>query len=171
MAWCAGFYPLPRRLNHTFQTALGPCRISWEGESLTGFALPPVPESSDQPPPWVAIIIADVQAHLAGKLRDFSGFPYAWDRVTPFQRAVFEGALRVKPGETWSYGRLATAIGQPLSASRAVGAALGSNPWPLLVPCHRFIGADGRMTGFSAPGGINTKLRLLALEGVELFSS
>ena len=74
------------------------------------------------------------------------------------------------PGQTSTYGQLAAAIGRPLSEARAIGTALGQNPWPLLVPCHRFIGADGRMTGFSAPGGIKTKLRLLALEGVELFA-
>jgi len=153
----------------TFPTAIGSCRISWEGQAITGFALPPVTDEAGIPPPWLEKIIVDIQAHLSGDLRDFAGLPYAWDRVTPFQRSVFEGALRVKAGDTWSYGRLASAIGEPLSSSRAVGAALGGNPWPLLVPCHRFIGADGRMTGFSAPGGITTKLRLLALEGAEMF--
>jgi methylated-DNA-[protein]-cysteine S-methyltransferase len=77
--------------------------------------------------------------------------------------------LRVAPGMTKTYGWLAAAIGQPVSASRAVGTALGQNPWPLLVPCHRFVGADGKMTGFSAPGGVQTKLRLLSIEGAELF--
>ena len=91
-----------------------------------------------------------------------------WSRVTAFQRTVYEGALRCPPDGTWSYGELTTAIGQPMSASRAVGSALGQNPWPLLVPCHRFIGADGRLTGFSAPGGLATKLRLLQIEGAEL---
>lgn len=152
-----------------FPTPLGACRIAWEENLLTGFALPPVQEEYDSPPDWVAAIIARVQGHLAGKMEDFSDLPYAWGRVTPFQRAVLGGALRVRPGEIWSYGRLAAAIGEPLSSSRAVGAALGGNPWPLLVPCHRFVGADGRMTGFSAPGGIKTKLRLLVLEGAELF--
>jgi O-6-methylguanine DNA methyltransferase len=103
------------------------------------------------------------------KMQDFADLPYAWNRVSSFQRAVYEAALHVKPGQTWSYGQLAAAIAQPTEAARAVGAALGQNPWPLLVPCHRFIGADGRMTGFSAPGGIKMKLRLLALEGAELF--
>lgn len=102
-------------------------------------------------------------------MQDFADLPYAWSRVSPFQRQVYEVALEVKPGQTWTYGQLAGAVGQPPAAARAIETALGQNPWPLLVPCHRFIGADGRMRGFSAPGGISTKLRLLALEGVEFF--
>jgi methylated-DNA-[protein]-cysteine S-methyltransferase len=102
-------------------------------------------------------------------MQDFADLPYSWNRVSAFQRVVYEAALRVKPGQTISYGQLADAVGHP-SSPRAVGHALARNPWPLLVPCHRFIGADGRMTGFSAPGGIGTKLRLLALEGAELFA-
>ena len=153
-----------------FDTSFGSCRIEWENATITGFSLPPASGSSDEPVPFVQEVITRVQSHFKGVMQDFAGVPYAWDRVTPFQRAVYEVALRVKPGQTWSYGQLAAAIGQPPAASRAVGTALGQNPWPLLVPCHRFIGADGRMTGFSAPGGIKTKLRLLALEGAELFA-
>ena len=59
-------------------------------------------------------------------------------------------------------------LGLPPGASRAVAAALGANPWPLLIPCHRIIGANGKMTGFSGPGGIATKIRLLTLEGTQL---
>ena len=62
-----------------------------------------------------------------------------------------------------TYGQVAKAIGKP-AASRAVGAAIGNNPWPVLVPCHRVIGSTGKLTGFSAPGGIETKRRMLALE-------
>ena len=114
-------------------------------------------------------IIARAWRHLAGEMQDFANLPYAWSRGLRFN-ALCMKLVQVKPGQTWSYGQLAAAIGQPSAAARAVGTALGQNPWPLLVPCHRFIGADGRMTGFSAPGGIKTKLRLLALEGAELFA-
>jgi len=154
----------------TFQTPLGPCAIAWEGEAVTGFRLPPVSGAANPAPAWVDAIARRATAHLSGDFQDFAGLPYAWDRVTDFQCAVYRAALMVKAGETWSYGQLAAAIGQPASAARAVGSALGQNPWPLLVPCHRFVGADGRMTGFSAHGGIKTKLRLLALEGAELFA-
>lgn len=153
-----------------FKTALGLCGIAWDGGQITSFSLPEAAASSDPPPRWVEAILARVRRHLAGKMQDFADLPFAWDRVTPFQRAVYEAALRMKPGQTWSYGQLAAAIGQTSAAARAVGTALGQNPWPLLVPCHRFVGADGRMTGFSAPGGIKTKLRLLTLEGAELFA-
>ena len=154
-----------------FETPLGSCGISWQEDKLTGFSLPPTPEGSgDVPPAWIESIIRDVQSHLGGQMRDFAALPYAWEQVTPFQRDVYIAALGVKPGETWSYGQLTAAIGQPISSARAVGTALGQNPWPLLVPCHRFIGANGRMTGFSSPGGISTKLKLLALEGSQLFA-
>ncbi len=105
-----------------------------------------------------------------GRCATLPPFPTHGKQVTPFQRDVYVAALGVKPGETWSYGQLTVAIGQPISAARAVGTALGQNPWPLLVPCHRFIGADGKMTGLSSPGGISTKLKLLALEGSQLFA-
>lgn len=169
---------------HTlFQTPLGLCGVAWNDVGLTAFRLPepdgkpnarPFSSADDatpaEPPPWVAVVIARVQSHFAGEPQDFTGTRFDFSRVSSFQRAVYEAALTVKSGTTVSYGWLAAAIGQPPAASRAVGTALGQNPWPLLVPCHRFISADGKMTGFSAPGGIKTKLKLLALEGAELFA-
>lgn len=95
---------------------------------------------------------------------------YDFSEVAPFNLAVLRATLAIKAGSTRSYGEIAKAIGQPPAASRAVGAALGANHWPLLIPCHRVVAADGRMTGFSGPGGVQTKLRLLALEGAQLFS-
>jgi methylated-DNA-[protein]-cysteine S-methyltransferase len=156
-------------LETCFTTSIGSCAIAWEANEITGFWLPPAGWRIAQPPPWVDAIIARVRSHLAGEMQDFADLPYSWHRVSAFQRAVYEAALRVKAGQTASYGQLATSIGYP-ATPRAVGHALGQNPWPLLVPCHRFIEADGRMAGFSAPGGIKTKLRLLALEGAELFA-
>jgi methylated-DNA-[protein]-cysteine S-methyltransferase len=153
-----------------FDTPIGSCAIAWEANEVTGFSLPPASSLQDRPSPWIDAIIARIKRHLAGEMQDFAGLPYAWSRVSSFQRTVYEAALQVKPGQTWSYGQLAAFIARPTVSARAVGTALAQNPWPLLVPCHRFIGADGRMTGFSAPGGIKTKLRLLALEGVELFA-
>lgn len=159
--------------SHTFTTALGPCAIAWEGNEVTGFRLlgsadESVPEN--EVPRWIQDLIARVQRHLAGDPQDYTDVPFAFSRVSAFQRELYAAALKVKAGRTLSYGGLAKAIGQPPAAARAVGTALGQNPWPLLVPCHRFVGADGTMTGFSAPGGIKTKLRLLAIEGDQLFA-
>lgn len=159
-----------------FPTALGTCRIIWRDDRLTGFRLPgaasdaPEPDAGEPPPPWVAAIIERVQRHLQGDLQDFADVPYAFAQVGEFAAQVYRALVAIKAGQTCSYGDLAHALGQPPAASRAVGHALGANPWPLLVPCHRVVAGDGRMTGFSAPGGIKTKLRLLALEGAQLFA-
>ncbi len=155
---------------HRFSTVLGDCRICWEGEHVSGFGLLTDLPGDDTPPPWIERIAQRVRSHLAGAPEDFANVPYDWPRVTDFQAAVYRAALAVKSGRTATYGDLARALNQPIGVSRAVGVALGQNPWPLLVPCHRFVGADGRMTGFSAPGGIQTKLRLLAIEGSQLFA-
>lgn len=156
---------------HPFPTAIDWCEIRYAGASLTGFRLPgpEVIERSAPVPTWVEALAQRVRSHVEGRLEDFIDAPYAWEQVAPFARQVYQAALRVKPGRTSTYGGLAAALGQPVGVARAIGTALGRNPWPLLVPCHRFLGADGRMTGFSAPGGIKTKLRLLAIEGAEMF--
>jgi methylated-DNA-[protein]-cysteine S-methyltransferase len=153
-----------------FDTPLGTCGLSWDGALLTGFSLPPAAAEPIETPDFVSAVISRVQNHLSGRLEDFADLPFAWRQVSEFQRGVYQAALRVGPGQTATYGELARAIGQPPAVARAVGTALGQNPWPLLVPCHRFVGADGRMTGFSGPGGIRTKLRLLALEGSQWFA-
>jgi methylated-DNA-[protein]-cysteine S-methyltransferase len=157
----------------TFPTPLGSCAIAWGDAGLTGFFLPGGDERLPRdppagPPPWVREIIGRVQRHLAGEPQDFSDGPYDFARVPEFNRAVLRATLAVKSGHTATYGDLAAALGQPPAASRAVGAALGANPWPLLIPCHRIVAASGKMTGFSGPGGVATKVKLLALEGAQL---
>lgn len=155
----------------TFATEFGACGISWGERTLIGFELPVAAERPDDavPPPWVEGIIGRVRRHLAGEYQDFSDLAYDFGRVGRFCEQVLRATLAVPAGQTRSYGEIAAAIGQPPAASRSVGAALGSNPWPLLIPCHRVIAADGKMTGFSGPGGVETKLKLLALEGAQLF--
>ncbi|ATC63028.1 cysteine methyltransferase [Nibricoccus aquaticus] len=171
-----------------FSTALGDCGIAWTERGVSGFVLPPVDaegfrerdgeggaaldkcRSGDGRTVWVDELIARVTRHLEGKAEDFADVRYDFSRVTAFQREVYEAALRVKAGETRTYGWPADQTGRGTVASRAVGGALGQNPWPLLVPCHRFIGANGKMTGFSAPGGLVTKRKLLAIEGAELIA-
>jgi len=103
---------------------------------------------------------AQLGAYFAGRL---TRFDLALDpRGTPFQSAVWAELTRIPPGRTISYGELARRIGRP-GASRAVGAANGANPLPIVVPCHRVIGTSGALTGFA--GGLDTKRFLLALEG------
>jgi methylated-DNA-[protein]-cysteine S-methyltransferase len=155
----------------TFPTIFGRCTIAWNDKGLTRFELPNDDASDNQesiPPDWVAAIIARVHRHFDGEPQNFADVPFDFSGVTPFQRCVYTAALDVVAGETRTYGWLSNSIGRGPTASRAVGTALGRNPWLLLVPCHRFIGANGKLTGFSAPGGIETKRRLLELERAEL---
>lgn len=157
-------------------TSFGICSLTWEGETVRGFALPATdllpctrPAPDETPPAWVTALAARIRGHLEGDLQDFANLPYDFTRVSLFQRQVYEAALAVKAGQTRTYGELAETIGLGPAGSRTVGTALGRNPWPLLVPCHRFVGAGNRLTGFSAPGGVETKARLLALEGTRWF--
>jgi methylated-DNA-[protein]-cysteine S-methyltransferase len=159
-----------------FETSLGVCALSWDGSVLTAFRLPgdaagtEAPAAGDAAPPWIQAIVARVRRHLAGDLQDFSDVPIDLDAVPEFARSVYEAALRIPAGRTRTYGELAHDLGMPPAASRAVGAALGANPWPLIVPCHRIVGAGDRLTGFSAAGGVRTKARLLAIEGAQLIA-
>jgi methylated-DNA-[protein]-cysteine S-methyltransferase len=107
-------------------------------------------------------------AHLDGTLDDFLDVPLRYpERATAFQRSVWEMARRVPPGLTITYGELAEEVGRP-GAARAVGAAMRATPIPLLVPAHRVIGAGRRPGGWTGPGGVERKLALLAIEGVDL---
>lgn len=128
------------------------------------------------PPPEVARAIAAVQALLAGQLQHIDALDMdacmesvALDmqRVTDFQRRVYALTRRIPPGQTRTYGQLATALGNKNSA-RAVGHALGLNPFAPLVPCHRVLAASGKLCGFSAHGGVATKLQMLQTEGAPL---
>jgi len=157
----------------TFSTPLGTCAIAWTDAGLTRFLLPDPERRSGgdteaDPPAWVHDIIVRVQRHLSGEAQDFADVRFDFQRVAAFHRAVLQATLTVKAGCTSTYGEIAAVLGQPPAASRAVGTALGANPWPLLIPCHRIVAATGKMTGFSGPGGISTKLRLLALESAQL---
>jgi methylated-DNA-[protein]-cysteine S-methyltransferase len=168
-----------------FSTPFGTCGIAWSEAGVTGFALPDsgdarlrhklaTEENIELPveagPEFIQQLIAHLRAHLGGALRDFDTSQLDWKLVSNFQRGVYEHTHAIKPGYKKSYGDIARLMGLGNEAARAVGVALGTNPWPLLVPCHRVVSATNKMTGFSAPGGIRTKTRLLALEGAELLS-
>ena len=107
----------------------------------------------------LAAPIRQLRAYFAGELRRFD-LPLA-PEGTPFQQCVWRELLQIPYGETISYGELARRIGKP-SASRAVGLANGSNPISIVIPCHRVIGSNGKLTGYG--GGLKTKEWLLALE-------
>ena len=168
-----------------FPTRFGICGIAWDETGLTGFQLPEESEAlaeehlarkarsllaTEPPPERVQGVIARVQQHLEGNLQDFSDTVLDWSRVTDFQEAVYRQAQDIKPGYKKSYGEIARLMGLGNEAARAVGVALATNPWPLIVPCHRVVSAGDKMTGFSASGGVRTKTRLLTLEGAELLS-
>jgi methylated-DNA-[protein]-cysteine S-methyltransferase len=101
---------------------------------------------------------------MAGHARDLAAVPLDQRGVDDFRRAVYAATRRIPPGRTDSYGGIARAIGRP-DAARDVGAALAQNPTPIIVPCHRVVAANGALTGFSAPGGLDTKRRMLQIEG------
>ncbi|HEX8480626.1 MAG TPA: methylated-DNA--[protein]-cysteine S-methyltransferase [Allosphingosinicella sp.] len=172
-----------------FDTAIGRCALVWRGGLVVGAALP---EASDakaraslaarfpaaaetEPPPFAAEAIGRIRSLLAGGRTDLGDI-----RVDPegsaFERNVWQAARRIPCGEVRSYGDIAREIGAP-GAAQAVGLALGRNPAPIIVPCHRVLAADGRSGGFSAPGGVATKFRILEIEGArragepELFES
>jgi methylated-DNA-[protein]-cysteine S-methyltransferase len=163
-----------------FATAFGTCGLAWGDAGVTRFCLPAAeaeirwrlgPGAEAGPvPAEIGAVIAAAQRHLAGDRQDFSAVTLDTAGVSDFDLAVYRLTRAVPAGQVTTYGRIALAMGQGVGAARAVGVALGANPWPLLVPCHRVVAASGRMAGFSAPGGIRTKTRLLALEGAELLS-
>ena len=160
-----------------FDTAIGRCGIAWSERGIVGLQLPEAsgvargellsrfPEAVEsEPPPSVHAVMEAVRALLAGGDPDLGAVPLDWSGVGDFERAVYEATRAIPRGSTRTYGEIAAAVGDP-GAARAVGQALGRNPYPVVIPCHRVLAADGRPGGFSAPGGVRTKLRMLAIEG------
>lgn len=160
-----------------FSTAVGSCGIAWGPGGILGLCLPEGDEAATRQhvqrrhpgaaeataPPHVQDVIAKVVALLAGEKVDLAASALDMTAVPAFNRRVYEVALAIPPGETLTYGEVARQVGT-VAASRAVGRALGQNPWPIIVPCHRVLAASGRTGGFSAPGGVDTKLRILSIE-------
>jgi methylated-DNA-[protein]-cysteine S-methyltransferase len=165
-----------------FETAIGTCAIAWSDRGVTSVWLP---EPTDQqtrarvirrfphsiesaPPPFVSHAIDGIVALLTGEARDLTDIELDFaDSVPAFHRRVYDVTRTIKPGTTLSYGEVAERVGEP-DAARAVGQALGRNPIPIIVPCHRVLAARGGTGGFSAPGGTATKLQILAIEGARL---
>lgn len=168
-----------------FGTAIGECTISWrqkaDGCVLTGVQLPGLTRlhsiqrlqrrfpdiPAALPPPDVQAAIARIRAALEGEPDGLLDLPLDMAGVPPFHQRVYELARAIPPGTTLTYGEVARQLGEP-GAARAVGQALGHNPFAPVVPCHRVLAAGARPGGFSASGGVRTKLRLLQIEGARL---
>lgn len=171
--------------HHLFETPLGWMGIAWSDEGVTR-VLTPQRERHDCErrlmrlangettaidaaglPKNIAEAVALLACYAAGETIDFSSVKVDLDGIEPFRLDIYDAARKLKFGETVTYGQLAAAAGHPGEA-RDTGQALGANPVPIVVPCHRILAAGGKIGGFSAPGGSRTKEKLLALEGVQI---
>jgi methylated-DNA-[protein]-cysteine S-methyltransferase len=161
-----------------FETAIGWCGIAWGERGIVGVQLPEPQAQGTRarvqrrhpglkeltPPPAVQHAIDDIVRLFQGESTDLTAVPLDMAPVEPFNQRVYEVARTIPPGQTLTYGEIAARIGEPRMA-REVGQALGQNPFSIIVPCHRVVAAGGKTGGFSARGGVATKLKMLALEG------
>lgn len=160
-----------------FDTVIGRCGLAWGEQGLIGVQLPEAtpgaawarlrkrfPEAVEAEPPLeVERVIDRIRDLLAGGRDDLADITLDVDGQSAFNLRVYAIARAIPPGETSTYGEVARAMGEP-GAARAVGKALGENPWPIVVPCHRVLGSSGSLGGFSGSGGAETKARLLTIE-------
>ncbi|MFG2061867.1 methylated-DNA--[protein]-cysteine S-methyltransferase [Micromonospora sp. NPDC048871] len=140
--------------------------VATDGDSVCGVHFGPVESATEMPAdPIAARAVAELRAYFAGELTEFR-IPVRVPRGSDFERAVWREMTRIPYGETLTYGQVARLVGDP-GAARAVGVACNRNPIPIIVPCHRIIGAGGKLVGFG--GGLDLKVKLLELEaGVAL---
>ena len=163
-----------------FETRFGTCGIAWRSDAITRIQLAEATDEATRarlaatgarplragpPPAFVREATGRLRRHLAGKPQDFSTLPLALDELPAARRRMYEAARTLGAGETLTYAGLAERAGLP-RAARAAGAAMAVNPFIVAIPCHRVMGAGGALHGFSAHGGVLTKRRLLALEGI-----
>ena len=161
-----------------FETAIGACGVVWTDRGLCGVQLPEGSKDATRarilrrhpgaveatPPPNIQRAIDGMTALLRGEPRDLAFVTVDDSKISEFNRKVYVIARAIPPGQTLSYGEIAERLGDKTLA-RAVGQAMGENPTPIVMPCHRVLAANGKLGGFSAPGGVRTKRRLLAIEG------
>lgn len=164
-----------------FDTAIGFAGIAWNDVGLVACHLPEreaetarrgflrrFPDAAEATiPGHLDATVDGIRALMRGEKADLSDAPLDLTRTPEFHAKVYEIARAIPPGETLTYGEIAVQLGDKLLA-RDVGQALGKNPWPIVVPCHRVTAAGGKPGGFSARGGVNTKLKLLGIEGAPL---
>ena len=164
-----------------FDTEIGCCGIAWGAHGVVGVQLPErhdratrdrlrrrFPDASEATPPSdIQQAIDSIIALLRGEARDLSYITLDMDGIPPFRQSIYAVLRGIPAGATLSYGDIAAALGDR-AAARDVGEAMGKNPFPIIVPCHRVLAAGGKVGGFSAAGGITTKLRLLQIEGAQV---
>jgi methylated-DNA-[protein]-cysteine S-methyltransferase len=153
----------------TFPTAIGHCAVAWTEVGICATWLPEgqrrtAARERGELPPEIAAAIVRIQALFDGERDDLRDLDLDLAGVPSFNRQVYDVIRGVGPGETTTYGEIARALGTPY-ASQQVGQALAHNPIPIIIPCHRVLAAGGKVGGFSAPGGVQTKLRILQIEG------
>ena len=161
-----------------FPSKIGACAVAWRERGLVGVYFPEETDAAtraritrrwpdaveDEPPAAVAEAIAAITALLADGRTDLTSIRLDMEGIDAFEQQILEAARRIPPGKTGTYGELAAEVGQPNGEARAVGAAMARNRFPIVVPCHRVLAAGGGFGGFSAPGGLEAKARLLTIE-------
>ncbi|MDB5806705.1 MAG: methylated-DNA-[protein]-cysteine S-methyltransferase protein [Betaproteobacteria bacterium] len=160
-----------------FETALGTCGLGWSELGVVCMQLPGVDAGDTQrrltrrtaatahtPPPAMAQLILRLQTYMRGEAVEFGEVVVDLSQADPLCRQVYAAARAIAWGRTVSYGEMAGGLGMP-NAAREVGQALARSAVPVVIPCHRIVGSDGKLGGYSAPGGPDTKLKLLELEG------
>ncbi|HIJ94914.1 MAG TPA: methylated-DNA--[protein]-cysteine S-methyltransferase [Desulfuromonadales bacterium] len=146
-------------------THMGICQVELPDMTLTSAVMHKI-ESGRPASMLTESAAVALHRYYAGENVPFMDLPVDLGAMTPFRVSILTAIRQIRYGEVWSYARVAVACGSP-QAARAVGGALAANPVPVIVPCHRIVGADGSLTGFSAAGGTATKKFLLEMEGVE----
>lgn len=160
-----------------FDTAIGYCAVVWSSRGIAGVQLPEADAAAtrkriikrypaaleSEPPTNVRRAIVAMTALLDGEARDLNDIALDIEPLSDFNRKVYAIAQAIPPGETLTYGEVAERLGDKALA-RAVGQALGENPVPIIVPCHRVLAANGKSGGFSGSGGVATKMKMLTIE-------
>jgi methylated-DNA-[protein]-cysteine S-methyltransferase len=162
-----------------FDTAIGTCGLDWDAEGITRVCLPRERDmlhardtGAAQAPGFVTAAVRAIGRLLDGEAEDLLAVPLSHPGRDAFARRVYAITRATGPGAVTTYGAIARELGEtrPAGMARAVGAALGANPTPIIVPCHRVLASDGSLHGFSAPGGLATKRRMLEIEGAPGFT-
>jgi methylated-DNA-[protein]-cysteine S-methyltransferase len=164
------------------ETASGFAAIAWNGTGITSFRLPEgsaaaaeravlkrLPDAvPGEPPEDIALTIDAARRYFAGEETDFSEARLDLGAQQPLFTKIYDAVRQLGWGETTTYGAVAKALGEGPEVARDVGQAMAANPIPLIIPCHRVLAAGGKIGGFSAPGGSDSKMKMLAIEGVDL---